>query len=279
VATDPLGANAGMIRTEIGAILIDAPFIPKQARAWRAQSEQFSPNGVAYMINTDYHLSHILGTCFLLPATTIAHELTWKQLRALDRDATIERALEHGQGRISDLAGQLGDVRIVLPQITVGKAMTLWCDTERVDILHLGGHTPATLGVYLPEQRVLFSGDLIVNGRHPYAGDAVCLQWLEALESVRMMDVETIVPGHGSPAGPEIIGPLHDYLSELYCRVKDCYHAGHTRRETVERVKPLDAFPVARGDEEHLRRLLRSSVERVYDEIKKAHTRGRQRVS
>lgn len=277
-ATDLVGANVGLIKTDSGAVLVDAPFVPSQARAWRAQVERLSPKGVAYVINTDYHLGHALGTCFLPPALTIAHELAWRYLRALDRDVAIERALEQGQGRVPSLAAQLADLRIVQPEIAVGKAMALWCGGQQIDILHLGGHTAATLGVYLPEQRVLFSGDLLVNGRHPYAGDACSRQWLESLQLVRTLDVATIVPGHGQPGGPEIIEPIYDYLKEFCTRIEVCFQAGHTRRETVERVRPLGAFPVAPGDEERLRRLLRSSVERVYDEIKKESLRTRQRT-
>lgn len=277
-ATGLIGANVGLIKTRMGAVLIDAPFVPSQARAWRREIERLSPEGVAYIINTDFHLTHVLGTCFLLPALTVAHETAWKRLRALDPEVAIEKALEQGQGRAPDLEGQLAEVRIVQPEIAVGKTVTLWCGDRRVEVVHFGGHTPATLGVYLPEQRLLFSGDLVVNGRHPYAGDAVSKQWLESLERLHCMDIATIVPGHGQPGGPEMIGPVYDYFRDFCAQVEACFHAGHTRRETVERVKPLDAFPIPPGEEERLRRLLRSSVERVYDEYKKASIRSRQRA-
>lgn len=276
VATGSNGANYGLIQTHSGAVLVDAPLIPAQARAWRAQIEQLAPNGIAYMINTDYHLGHALGTCYLPPALTIAHEATWKALHALDRETAIERALAQPPAGVPDLATQLADMRLVLPEMTVGKSMTLWCEGRRIDLLHLGGHTPGTLGVHLPEERLLFTGDLVVNGCHPYAGDCVCLQWLASLERIQSLDLVTLVPGHGEPAGPEIIAPIHNYLLEAHIRVGECFRAGHTRRETVERVRPLDAFPYPPEDEERLRRMLRSSVERIYDEIKKAALRARQ---
>jgi hypothetical protein len=91
------------------------------------------------------------------------------------------------------------------------------------------------------------------------------------------MDVRIVVPGHGQPGGLEIIDRLYDYVQDFRQRIDACFRAGHTRRETVERVKPIDAFPFPPGDEERVRRILRSSVERVYDEIKKATIRSRQR--
>jgi len=276
-ASEASGANYGLIRTDAGAVLVDAPWIPKQAQAWRAEVERFSPNGVAYRIHTDYHLDHILGGCFMPPGLTITHETAWKHLKALDREVLLQRALERGQELVPDLAAQLGDVSVVLPQITVGKGVALWCGERRIEVFHVGGHTPATLAVYVPDARVLFTGDLVVNGRHPYMADAVSREWLSSLEHIRTMDVACIIPGHGQPGGPEIIDRVYSYVFEFRARVEACFHAGHTRRETVERVRPLEAFPVAVGDEERVRRILRSSVERVYDEIKKEALRGRQR--
>ncbi len=278
VAAESTGANYGLIRTSVGSVLVDAPWLPRQAREWRAEVERLSPDGVAYRIHTDDHLDHILGSCFMPPALTIGHEATWKHLKVLDREAILQRALEHDQEAASDLALQFADVTLVMPEITVGEGMALWCGDRRVEVLHVGGHTPAGLGVYVPDCRVLFSGDLIVSGRHPHMSDGNSREWIASLEQIRGMDVATIIPGHGLPAGREILDQIYDYVRDFRSRVEACFRAGHTRRETVERVRPIDAYPVAPGEEDHIRRILRSSVERVYDEIKKEALRNRQRA-
>jgi len=278
VASEATGANYGLVQTDAGSVLIDAPWIPSQARAWRAEVERLSPHGVAYRIHTDYHLDHILGGCFMPPALTVAHETAWKHLKSLDHDTLLQHALEQGQELVPDLATQLADVSIALPEITVGKAMVLWCAGRAIEVIHFGGHSPATLGVYVPDRGLLFAGDLVVNGCHPRMADSNSREWISSLERIRSMGVHTIVPGHGEPGGPEIIERLYDYLVDFRTRVEACYQAGHTRRETVERVKPIEAFPIASGNEERLRRILRASVERVYDEIKKEALRSRQRV-
>lgn len=278
VASETTGANYGLIQTDAGSVLVDCPWIPSQARAWRREVERLSPNGVAYIINTDYHVDRILGNCFMPSALIIAQEATWKQLHKLNHEVLLQRALEHGQGLVPDLESQLADVSVMMPEITVTSVMVLWCGDRRIELLHFGGHTPATLGVYLPDDSLLFTGDLIVNGRHPYMADANSRQWIASVERVRRMNLRTIVPGHGPIGGPEIIGPIYQYLQDFCSRVEACFRAGHTRRETVERVRPIDAFPVASGDEDRIRRILRSSVERVYDEIKKEALRNRQRA-
>ncbi len=278
VGTEVTGANYGLVQTGAGSVLVDAPWVPSEARAWRAEVERLSPHGVAYRILTDYHLDHILGSQFMPPGLTIAHESAWKHLKGFDHETIVQRAVEHAQALALDLEAQLAGVSVVMPEITVGAAMALWCQEHCIEVIHFGGHTPATLGVYLPEQGVLFTGDLVVNGRHPYMADAQSREWIASLERIRGMDVRVIVPGHGPVGGPEVIDRIYDYLVEFRTRVDACFRAGHTRRETVERVRPLEAFPIAPGDEERIRRILRSSVERVYDEIKKEAIRNRQRA-
>ncbi len=278
VGTEEAGANYGLVQTDAGSVLIDAPWIPKLARAWRAEVERLSANGVAYRIQTDYHLDHILGSYLMPPALTITHESAWKHLKALTPEVILQRAAEQADCLEPDLAQQLAGVPVVMPEIAVGSAMALWCADKCIEIIHFGGHTSATLGVYLPDSQVLFTGDLVVNDRHPYMADANSREWIASLERIRSMDVRLIVPGHGLVGGPEMIDRLYDYLVDFRARVDACFRAGHTRRETVERVKPIDAFPFAAGDEDRLRRILRSSVERVYDEIKKETIRKRQRA-
>ncbi|MCL6430921.1 MAG: MBL fold metallo-hydrolase [Anaerolineae bacterium] len=277
-ATGLIGANVGLILTGEHVVLVDAPFVPGEARAWSREVERLGRGRPCYIVNTDYHLDHTLGTCYLPRGLVIAHEATWKYLRSLSVEAAIQKAVEIAEGRVEDLAAQLTDLSIVTPQLTPGKSMSLWSGGEQIDILHLPGHTAATLGVYLPAHGVLFCGDTIANGCHPYAGDADSLQWLESLALIRSLNVKTIVPGHGPVGGPEIIEPMQEYITELRQRIEECFLAGHTRRETVDRVRPLDAFPVPSGEEDRLRRLLRASVERIYDEIKRSATRNRQRT-
>ncbi len=277
-ATGLTGANVGLILTSEHLVLVDAPFVPVEARAWCREVERVSQNRLCYIVNTDHHLDHALGTCYLPRGLVIAHETTWKLLRSLTVEVATQKALEMAEGRVTDLGGQLTDLRIVTPQLTLGKSISLWSGEEQIDILHLPGHTAGTIGVYLPRLGVLFCGDTVVNGCHPYAGDANSLQWLESLGLIRSLGVRTIVPGHGPVGGAEIVEPLYRYLTELRQRVEECFLAGHTRRETVERVKPLEAFPIPSGQEERVRRFIRASVERVYDEIKRTATRNRERT-
>ncbi len=148
--------------------------------------------------------------------------------------------------------------------------MTLHLDKLEVQILYLEGHTPASLGVYLPGARILFSGDNVTNGEHPAAQHANSLAWLETLQRIKEMDIDVIVPGTGEPGGKELIDPLYQYLAEMRRRILELFMQGASRRECVEKVGMLDHFPIPRGQESEVKLRRRHSIERVYTEIRVA---------
>jgi hypothetical protein len=88
------------------------------------------------------------------------------------------------------------------------------------------------------------------------------------LESIRAMEIETIIPGNGEPCGKETIEPLARYITEMRQRVTDLFHAGASRRECVEKVGMLEFFPIPETQAALLKRRRRENVERVYTEIR-----------
>ena len=76
--------------------------------------------------------------------------------------------------------------------------MSLWLGKLQVDIIHAGrGHTKGDTIVWLPEERTLFSGDLVEYGATPYCGDAHYKDWPETLQKLRDLRAEALVPGRG----------------------------------------------------------------------------------
>jgi len=124
--------------------------------------------------------------------------------------------------------------------------------------------------VYLPEERILFAGDNVVNQEHPAMYDANTEAWLRTLRRILSMDVEVLVPGEGAPCGKEAINPLITYITEMRRRTEECFASGASRRDCVEKVGMLDFFPVPDGEAARIRERRRHSVERVYTEIRLA---------
>jgi len=276
VETGYEGVNVGLILTQRGGLLIDTPMVPSEARAWKARLRELGAESIYGIVNTDYHPEHFFGNAVFMPTRTWGHELAFKPISKY-KSSRLEQISSPYREQNPDLADEISQIEVYPPEICVGDRMTLHLGDRRADLLYLEGHTPASLGVYLPEERILFAGDNITNNQHPAALHANSLAWLDTLERIREMDVELIVPGEGQPCGKEVIAPMMEYITEMRRRTEELFLRGASRRESVEKVGMLDWFPFAEEEAARIRRRRRQSVERIYTEIRIAHRRPRSR--
>lgn len=188
-------SNAGFIVTPAGVVVVDALGAPVLARDLLAEIARITPQPVTHVIVTHYHADHIYGL---------------QEFRA--RGARI-LAQKGGRAYLnSDTAtGRLAVSRVDLAPWIDGKTQLVepdeWLDGPRE--LVLGGvkiriqpvgpaHTPEDQVVFLPDERVLFAGDIVFRGRVPFVGQADSRHWIAALDQLLAMDAKTIVPGHGA---------------------------------------------------------------------------------
>ncbi|MEA3408456.1 MAG: MBL fold metallo-hydrolase [Chloroflexota bacterium] len=268
VEDDFEGGNVGLIMGDEKVLLVDTPMLPPDARQWQLSLIQMNIAEIYGIVNTDYHPEHFAGNAFFLPAITFGNSLAEKPLSKYD--SILEGMSERYRDGGPSLVEEILRIEIHPPEISVDQRVTLYLGDRRAEVLHLPGHTPASLGVYLPESRLLFAGDNIVNNEHPAMYDADSLAWLDTLERIKQMDVETIVPGNGEVCGKEAIDPLYEYIVEMRRRTRELYERGASRRECVDRVGMLDWFPVPEDQASRIRERRRHSVEQVYTEIRLA---------
>ncbi len=261
------GGNCGLIRTERGALLVDTPMLPPDARQWQLTLIQMGVSEFYGIVNTDFHPEHMLGDVFFMPTRTFGHEQAEKPI-AKFRSTGLERLAEEYRDRDPVLADELAHLRVISPEISVEDRLTLHLGDREVQVLYLKGHTPASLGVYLPKERILFAGDNVVNNEHPEMVDADTLGWLRTLKQLQAMDIDVIVPGKGDLCGKEVLAPLHDYIVEMRRRVVQLFKEGSSRRETVEKIGMLDYYPVSEEELADVKLRKRHSVERVYTEVR-----------
>ncbi|MQA17629.1 MAG: MBL fold metallo-hydrolase, partial [Pseudonocardiaceae bacterium] len=108
-----------------------------------------------------------------------------------------------------------GDVEPRLPFVTYRDGLTVWIDDLRCEVLHVGGpaHTRNDSVVWIPERKVLFAGDLVFNGGTPFVVQGSVAGSIQVLEEVvAPLGAETIVPGHGPIAGPDLVEEVLGYL-------------------------------------------------------------------
>jgi glyoxylase-like metal-dependent hydrolase (beta-lactamase superfamily II) len=132
-----------------------------------------------------------------------------ERLRRLKADPPTE-------GAFAKLATEVPKLELIYPDETYTEKRSFG-GTERTAhaISYGGGHTLSDAFLWLPEERILFAGDLVVNGTHPWVGDGDVNAWPWILERMAELGPETIVPGHGPVAGPEAIDFMLGYLRDL----------------------------------------------------------------
>jgi cyclase len=273
VRSGPQNTNAGCIATAEGAVLVDTLMLPEDNRAWAREVRIKISDQSLFLVLTDQFFDHVLGApSFACP--TIAHELTRKEMRKYSNEETFQLRLEtHFDMLDLDLTVQSADLHPGTPELAVSDSLYLHCPDREIRIIHLGGHTPGTLVVHLPQERVLFSGDIVVCEQHPFMGHANSQQWMQALDRIRTMDVDTIVPGHGPLCGVDATTRMTAYLSEARARVREFYLKGATRRETVEKTGILDLLPVPADRLAVESHKVRLGVEHLYAEIRKEESK------
>jgi len=270
-----ISGNVACITSGEGAILIDSPVVPRDAWSWLKRIASVTDQGIAFLINTDYRIERVLGNCFFPTTGTIAHQAAWSQMQRYDENF-LQRYISRQRQLFSGVASDLAKARIVLPELTLTSDLTLYKGNKVLHLLHAGGHTPASIMVHLPDERILFTGDVVVTDQHPALDQANTQQWLDALEAIRNMDgVDVIVPGHGDLCTTAETQALTDYITAIRERVYKHFEAGLTRRETVDKVRMDDFYAIPSDRRATVERLIRGSVERVYDEFKKGPQKRR----
>ncbi|MEA3346263.1 MAG: MBL fold metallo-hydrolase [Chloroflexota bacterium] len=260
------GANVGCVRTGEGLILIDTPMHPRDAQTWRERVNWITGQEVHYVINTTYHPHHMLGNRFFTTARVIAHQAAWDQIEDWN---SSKRLLKSLRKQYPKAIGDQTELQIVPPQLTFTGRMIIHRGEKVLHLIHLGGQSPAAIGVYLPEEEIFFSGDVVVNGQHPPMREANTGQWLRALTEIRRLRIKNLVPGLGPLCTKKDTQPLSDYIRLMRRRVRSCLKAGQERKEALDSIdirELVGFFPV----EEALpavKEEIRVGLRRVYDEL------------
>ncbi|MCS7220265.1 MAG: MBL fold metallo-hydrolase, partial [Anaerolineae bacterium] len=167
VETTTRGSNPGVIVTDAGVIVVDTPQVPAEAKALRAEIARLTGGKpILYVINTDHHRGHILGNQWFKPAPVIAHDVAWTHMKGYSENFK-QRVIDSFK-KEPHIQAQFADLEIVPPTLTFSKRMFLFHGGREVRIIWIGGHTPATSVVWLPAERVLFTGDAVWVDQHPY---------------------------------------------------------------------------------------------------------------
>jgi glyoxylase-like metal-dependent hydrolase (beta-lactamase superfamily II) len=179
--------NAGAVVGPEWAVLIDTLAFPEEVAEIKAFLEERLGIQVRYIINTHYHTDHTIGNCFFPDAKILSHALCRHFLDTRGREALVTAQAGNRE---------LEDVRIKLPEITFEDGRSIVRVGRRtLQMMPLPGHSPDGIGVLVVEDKVLFSGDIMMP--IPYLADGDYDQMVASLKLIPKMKLENLVQGHG----------------------------------------------------------------------------------
>ena len=249
------GCNPSFVTTSDGVVVIDTPQLPTKAIEMRKLAESHGP--IRYLINTEHHVDHIFGNYYFKGAGTVVNHLDLYErfmvvYPELDPFAYAYEALPTPAGKGTDLDDPEGvalwpdrDEYYRDPNkgtIVFTGDLTLRVGGHTFNLLHTPGHTPGQLAVHVPEERVVFTGDTVFSGCQTWLMTSNVDQWLAALERIRSLDVDWIVPGHGPVVTKQYLDVQRSVLMEWKTAVAVAVAKGWTREETVAQVNFKDRF-------------------------------------
>jgi cyclase len=273
VDTEYHGANVAFIVTDEGVILIDSPMLPKEARHWREEIKKYTDQEIRYIVNTDHHRAHVIGNQHFPTATVIAHEHAWKEMKSYG-DSFRTRLINMYRDRVPEAVAEWKrDLEIIKPEVTFTGRMILYKGEKEIHLLPLGGHTPATTVVYLPNEALVFTGDLVVTNRPPFLSQGNTKEWLQALTYLRKLRYDILIPGHGELTGKEATENMSNYLRLVRRKVRSAYRSGLSKADTARSLSHLIRYwPIPPFEKPKADRRFKSGLGRVWNEMKSEET-------
>ena len=195
-------SNSGVIVGDERVVVVDSLATEQRTLRLREAVDALAPGRDRILVNTHHHGDHVFGNHLLGPDTTvIAHEKARREMAEAGLLLT---------GMWPDVPW--GDVRVTLPDITFRERMSLDIG-RRVELLHFGpAHTTCDAVVWLPDERVLFAGDVLFSGSAPFVLMGSLTGSMNVLEDLARLDPEIVVCGHGEVAGPHLLEETAAYL-------------------------------------------------------------------
>src|SRR5437868_8473696 len=187
--------NTGIVIGDDAVMVIDTQATPVMAQDVIRRIRAVTDKPIKYVVLTHYHAVRVLGASGYKPEHVIASRDTY-DLIAERGEADMKSEIERFPRLFQAVESVPG---LTWPTLVFEKRLTLWLGKLQVEIMQLGrGHTKGDTVVWLPHDRVLFSGDLVEYAATPYTGDAYLAEWPATLDAITALNPQQLVPGRGA---------------------------------------------------------------------------------
>ncbi len=282
-------SNSLVIVNRDDVIVVDSHVTPAAARALVASIKSLTDKPIRYVINTHYHFDHahgnqvfgddveIIGHEFtrLMLLSNVLEQNTYRsfagavpaQIEAIERrvnaatDPGVKKQLQEQLRVTRNHLRALAETKPTPPDLTLKTSLTLFRGDREIQLRYLGrGHTGGDVVVFLPKERIVFTGDLLLPFL-AYMGDAFADEWPATLDKLKDMDFDIIAPGHGGIIrDKDHIDHFQAYLKDLWRQVVAMKKDGLRPAEIAKKVdmtRHSRHFPSIKGPGADLRGILR----------------------
>ncbi|WAH36409.1 MBL fold metallo-hydrolase [Alicyclobacillus dauci] len=283
--------NAAIIDLGDTTLVVDTLNTIEAAEDLLAAATYLTGHQVSYVINTHWHSDHTSGNQLFPPTAQIISTSTTREIMAtfgknrlaqqLSNPVPIYQAIEELEEKVQQETDEklkkemqwenasdreymkmLSNLVYTLPTITFDQQMSIYGSHRTVQLItYGGGHTQSDAFVYLPEEKIAVMGDLVLSKHHPVMMYANPQEWLNILKRVELLDIETIVPGHGEVCSMKELHEVKCYIKDIVTLVE----------ETVQSKKNITDISVPKVYRDwFFTTYFSSNLKRVYDLITKS---------
>ncbi len=207
------GSNVSWFELGDYVVVVDTAFPLGAENALRSIKATTGGKPIRYVVVTHYHADHSFGAGVFAKegATVIAHENARRDYVARNLAAYAKRATT------DKVAAKY---KAYAPNLTFSDKMMLEGGGRRAELYHFGhAHTTGDIFVWLPKERVIFTGDAAVNGPYNYTGDADTASWIEVMARAQALEPQIVVPGHGPVGKADVLQLQKQYFIDLRAQV------------------------------------------------------------
>ena len=260
-----VNSNTAIIESDDGVVVVDTHSKPSAARVIVAHLRDLTTKPVRYVVNTHFHWDHWHGN-EVYPALYPGAEIVTNQLT---REAMVRKGLKRIQDHVRQMPAEIaqikaaiakaagdgererlrGDLRMAesylaevealqpaLPTMAFERTMKIYRRDREIQLLYLGrAHTEGDVFVYLPKEKVVITGDAVI-GWTPFMGDGYPEDWVTTLDRLAELPWDTLIMGHGEPAGRGWLRTFRGYIHDMVLAVREEAATGASLDDVKQRV-------------------------------------------
>lgn len=258
--------NSGIIDLGKETLVFDCFISPDAAEDLKKAAEELTGNKVKYVVNSHFHNDHIRGNQIFAEAEIISTQRTKELIEEIEPEelewekSVVDQRIESTLKSISEntdpskleedkmwlgyykaIKESFDEYQITLPDVFLKDTMIIK-GSERDAILFTKGkgHTESDIILWLPKEKILFSGDILFVQCHPWLGDGFVVDWINYLNDLKKLNANKIVPGHGSLGGNIDLDEMIKYINTIGSIVDKAIETNLTEDELKATTIPHD---------------------------------------